>query len=384
MRNWHSNSQAVLDVVTAGTECEKSLNLSSELATEKSWEVWRSAIGWDDEISDILNNKWEMWLRYLPAVQSVRIPRCYRVSIDLGEDTNVQLHTFVDASEFGYAAVVYLRFEHKGKVECSIVSAKARVAPLRFVSIPRLELQAAVIGSRLAETIAKSLSFRIDKRIYWTDSRDVLCWLRSDHRRYSQFVAFRVSELLETTTVSAWRWVGSKDNIADEATKWQRQPGLESSGQWFNGPKFLYEDPEGWPIESTGDRNTNEEIRAHLLHHIVVPAPVVNVNNFETWKRLLRVTARLFRYVNNLRLSVAKQHRREGPLSMSELQRASCYLHQQAQQESYFEEISILRSSGDRQLPKASSLYTFNPFLDAEGYFEWEEELGIANMRRWM
>ncbi|XP_062711573.1 uncharacterized protein LOC134289576 [Aedes albopictus] len=437
MRNWLSNSSTVFDALRVDGGYEKSLNLTSELATEKilgMWwctatdtftyklsakhdtellagtrkptkremlrtlmaifdplglvsnllillkillqEVWRSSIGWDDEIPDALNDKWELWLRYLPMVQSVRIPRCYRDTISYGEDTNVQLHTFVDASEFGYAAVIYLRFEQQGKVECAIVSAKARVAPLRFISIPRLELQAAVIGSRLADTVVGSLSFKIDKRIYWTDSRDVLCWIRSDHRRYSQFVAFRVSELLETTTASSWRWVSSKDNVADEATKWQRQPDLGSSSRWFNGPEFLYQNSENWPTEPSHDRTTKEELRSHLLHHGTGPISVIDFNCYGTWEKLLRVTARLFRYVHNLRQTVIGQDRKGGPLSRSELQRASLYVYRQVQQEVYTDEMSLLSSSEQHQLPKTSPIYSFTPFLDEHGIIRMRGRIG--------
>lgn len=107
------------------------------------------------------------------------------------------------------------------------------------VRIPRLELQAAVIGARLACTIADSLSITISSKYYWTDSRDVLCWLNSDHRRYTQYVAFRVSEILETTDANEWRWLPSKMNVADDGTKWNTSPDLTTQSRWFVGPEFL-------------------------------------------------------------------------------------------------------------------------------------------------
>ncbi|XP_062558178.1 uncharacterized protein LOC134223057 [Armigeres subalbatus] len=435
MRNWISNSSTVIDALNAGGEFEKNLNLSSELATEKvlgMWwcttsdtftyklspkhdtdllagkrkptkremlrtlmaifdplglisnaliflkillqEVWRYNVNWDDEIPDELNTRWELWLRILPMVQNVRIPRCYRISINMGVDTKVQLHTFVDASEFGYAAVVYLRFVKLNQVECTIVSAKARVAPIRFISIPRLELQAAVIGSRLAETIVKSLSFEIDERVYWTDSRDVLCWIRSDHRRYSQFVAFRVSEVLETTTISSWRWVSSKENVADEATKWQRQPDLTNSSRWLNGPEFLYQDPTTWPNEPAHSSHTKEELRAHLNYHGKVQTSVIDFSYYDSWTRLLRVTARLLRYTSNLRRTVAKLHRESGPLTQQELQCASFYLYKQAQQNTYSEEMQILLNSD--VIPRSSPIYCCSPFLDDCGVMRMRGRIG--------
>ncbi|XP_062556742.1 uncharacterized protein LOC134221567 [Armigeres subalbatus] len=436
MRNWLSNSPIVLKALGVDSTGEMSLNITSEVATEKilgMWwctttdtftyklspkhdrmllagmrkptkremlrtlmaifdplglisnllillkillqEIWRSGISWDEEIPDTLNDKWEHWLLILPQVQSIRIPRCYRTTTSLGDSTKVQLHTFVDASEYGYAAAVYLRFEENGYVECSIVSAKAKVAPLRFISISSLELQAAVIGARLAEAIVHSLSFNIEERIYWTDSRDVLCWIRSDHRRYSQFVAFRVSELLETTTVSSWRWVGTKDNVADDATKWNRKPDLESNSRWIRGPDFLWKDPESWPKESFHNNSTKEELRAHLNYHAATITQVIDLNYYGTWRKLLRVTAMVFRYISNLRETVAQQTRNNNALSMAELQRASVYLYKQVQIEAYSEEIAIL-ASGKREIAKASPIFNFTPFLDELGVLRMQGRIG--------
>ncbi|XP_062556965.1 uncharacterized protein LOC134221800 [Armigeres subalbatus] len=212
-------------------------------------EIWRAGCGWDDEISGKLAERWLTWVEVLPRVRQVNIPRCYRIETSANPTSNLELHIFCDASENGIAAVAYFRFEEKGKVECSLVGSKTRVSPLKFLSIPRLELQAAVIGSRLADSIVKSHRLRIMRRVFWTDSRDVVCWLRSNHRRYSQFVAFRVSELLDTSKVSEWKWLSTKKNVADEGTKWQRLPNFQPSSRWFRGPDFLWEPEEQWPIQ---------------------------------------------------------------------------------------------------------------------------------------
>lgn len=93
------------------------------------------------------------------------------------------------------------------------------MAPLKPLSMPRLELQAALISARLASNIKSDQKFKIDKEYYWSDSITVLSWLKSDARRYRQFVAVRVGEILELTSVSEWRWVPKKFNVADLATR---------------------------------------------------------------------------------------------------------------------------------------------------------------------
>ncbi|XP_058828596.1 uncharacterized protein LOC131688408 [Topomyia yanbarensis] len=204
-------------------------------------EVWRSGIGWDEVITSTQLEKWRTWLGVIEKVETVSVPRCYRLTTSCSTQTNVQLHIFVDASINGIAAVAYLRFEENDKIECAFVAAKTRVAPNKLTSIPRLELQAAVVGVRLARIVAESHRININKRLFWTDARDVLCWLHSDHRRFSPFVGFRVGEILENSELSEWRWVPSKLNPADDGTKWQRTPDLSQNSRWVRGQDFIWE-----------------------------------------------------------------------------------------------------------------------------------------------
>lgn len=120
-------------------------------------EVWRSGKNWDEPIGEIQFIKWQIWLKELPKVQDVSIPRCYRMKTSSNvQINNIQLHILVDASVEGYAAVANFRFEENGIIECSLVTSKTRVTPLKYVSVPRLELQATVIGARLAQSIAEN------------------------------------------------------------------------------------------------------------------------------------------------------------------------------------------------------------------------------------
>lgn len=107
-------------------------------------EIWSSGIGWDDTLPDGIYASWKIWMAELLKIKELRIPRCYMLSVI--NPVEIQLHTFVDASEAAFGAVSYFRFEDEnGKLEVSFVGAKARVAPQKMLSIPRLELQAAVL-----------------------------------------------------------------------------------------------------------------------------------------------------------------------------------------------------------------------------------------------
>ncbi|XP_062541914.1 uncharacterized protein LOC134209909 [Armigeres subalbatus] len=334
-------------------------------------EIWRTSVGWDDHIEEKQFGMWMQWLKVLPEVATVEIPRCYRTATSIDSTNEVQMHIFVDASEKGFAAVAYLRFKQGDIIETALVGSKTRVAPIKFLSIPRSELQASVIGVRLANSIAQSLSVKINRRFFWTDSSDVISWLKSDHRRYSPFVAFRVSEMLEASDVSEWQWIQTNNNVADDGTKWKRVPDMRKTSRWFHGPEFLKTPEAEWPVKIHVDNATSEELRPHLLLHIKLPEPIIDPQNFSKWTSFLRRCAYVFRFIGNVKTS-SSEERTVGALTASELVKAENYLYRLAQGSSYADELAILsntRASKDSTLtiPKNSSIYYLCPFLDQHG-----------------
>ncbi|XP_062557852.1 uncharacterized protein LOC134222705 [Armigeres subalbatus] len=401
IRNWISNSKCVAEALEENNTEEKNLDLSPELATEKVLGMWWCTdvdtftykVGWDRYGRALLEGQhrptkrqmlrvlmsvfdplgWQTWLKVLPTIEKISTPRCYisESSIHYGD---IQLHTFVDASENGIAATCYLRFKHQDVVECKIIAAKTRVAPLKFLSIPRLELQAALIGSRLARTLSEALTIYITRRFFWSDSQDVLCWIRSDHRRYSPFVAFRVSEILELTEMTEWRYVPTDLNVADNGTKWKGLPNLKPQARWFNGPQFLYLAEDHWPRTSKGSGTTDLELRPSAMAHFTASDPIVQVNDFSNWGRLVRVIAFVQRFSNNCKLKRLKKSITSCPFFSSEINLAESYLLRQAQSERYTDEVALLQRSQDEPtlplktpLPKTSPLHQKSPWLDQNG-----------------
>ena len=116
-------------------------------------DIWRSGIGWDDPLNEALEKKWRQWKATIPLIENVKIQRCY--SPIISEADKVELHTFVDAGEYAYAAVCYVLVEYKGRTTVTLVAAKSKVGPLKPMSTPRMELQAALVGVRLANKIKK-------------------------------------------------------------------------------------------------------------------------------------------------------------------------------------------------------------------------------------
>ncbi|XP_055923707.1 uncharacterized protein LOC129954075 [Eupeodes corollae] len=325
-------------------------------------EVWRSAVNWDEPILNAQAIKWIHWVQLIPSLQTLRIPRCHLRYFTNYDGIETQLHTFVDASQNGYAAVCYIRISDGQRTSCSLIGSKTRVAPLKIVSIPRLELMAAVIGSRFAKYILDSHSIRIVKHFYWSDSRTVLSWLRAaDHRQYHQFVAFRVCEILDNTELNEWRWIPTKLNIADEATKWSKTPDITQSSRWFTGPIFLEQEEANWPKEDGDIISTDLELK-HQILHISIVNPLFKVHRFSKWIRLLRTGAYVFRYALNLKRKKDKCPLIYGEITQEELKKAEALLYRQAQQEEYGEYIDHLRSG--KRLKRSSVLYQLSPYLD--------------------
>lgn len=152
-------------------------------------DVWRSNINWDEKIMEEQFVIWLDWLKELPNIEHLNIPRTY-FSTYVSE---VEIHTFVDASEEAYAACVYFRASIDSTVQCRLVTSKSRVSPIRSCSIPRLELQSALLGARLSTRVKEQHRFKISKQVFWSDSRTVLAWIKSDHRKFHQFVACKQS-----------------------------------------------------------------------------------------------------------------------------------------------------------------------------------------------
>ncbi|XP_075150403.1 uncharacterized protein LOC142224509 [Haematobia irritans] len=323
-------------------------------------DVWRSGVGWDEEILPHHCKKWSNWLARLHEMENLRIPRCYLQRFSSYTNMDVQLHTFSDASENGYAAVSYLRICSGRDVVVSLIGSKTRVAPLRVTSIPRLELMAALIAARFANTIISSLSIPIHQKFFWSDSKTVISWLKSDHKRYHQFVAFRVSEILDISNLEEWLWIPGRLNVADEATKWYKTgPNLSNDSRWLNGPGFLLQPKSEWPKQiNVIELDTSCELRQNVLHAYPIEH-FINIKRFSQWRRALRAVAYAVHFLNRLK----KKPLEDGyNLGQSELKRAEEILVQQAQKDYFMEEIAALKCDG--KVSKHSSIYKLTPYLD--------------------
>ncbi|XP_036340974.1 uncharacterized protein LOC118750361 [Rhagoletis pomonella] len=305
-------------------------------------DVWRSGVTWDEPIQDKERFAWWNWVRKLQSLNNVRIPRCYTF---VSRCENLELHVFVDSSILAYAAVAYLRAEVKGEFYCSLVISKTRVAPLKPLSVPRLELMAAILGLRLARFAQDELSVAISRRVFWSDSKDVLYWIRSDARKFNQFVAVRIGEILQGSQLNEWRWVSSKQNVADDGTKWDDNLTLDSNARWFTGPDFLRAPEHSWP--------QSEFIMPHeegldTVHHVndemdVRNSCVPDPTRFSKWERLRAVQMCVLRFLRLIMKSEAKNPVAERLLREKTCDGAELLIFRECQSESFAEELNQLK-----------------------------------------
>jgi hypothetical protein len=253
--------------------------------------AWLAGVDWDEQLPQNIQDTVNRWLEQMNKIQDLRISRCYRQR-PLEEVSEAVIHTFCDASKEAYTAVSFIRFHYQdGSIEVSYVASKTRVTPLRAVSIPRLELMAAVLGTRLARIIAKVLSIPIDQHRFWTDSTDVLFWVRNQSRQFKPFITNRVSEIHEHTSPMQWNHVPGKMNPADDPTRGLDVHQMSRDSRWSRGPDFLHLTEEHWPrIEIKGLQQSTEakiespksleNTRNACSSVIPIDCPVIDFNQF--------------------------------------------------------------------------------------------------------
>ena len=186
-------------------------------------EAWMEAIGWDEELPYHLKAEWKNWFKELGELDAVRVPRCLKGEREVQE---VTIHTFSDASEKAYTAASYVRHEYEdGMVSTRLVAAKSRLAPLKVMRIPRLELMGALAGLRLTLKICAALEIPRNKVTFWVDSVNVGFWVQGQSRNFKPFVSHRVGELdwrigeiHDESSPDQWRYVPTKLNPADQGT----------------------------------------------------------------------------------------------------------------------------------------------------------------------
>ncbi|XP_057310467.1 uncharacterized protein LOC130648433 [Hydractinia symbiolongicarpus] len=300
--------------------------------------LWKSKIDWDEEIPTELKTRWLSRRSELEKLTSISIPRWLKLQSD---NQLIQLHIFSDASINAYGAVAYLRIQDTYTVNVTFVMGQSRVAPLnpKSLTIPKLELQAAVLATRMRESIVSSLFMDLSTK-FWIESQIVLKYISKENRKFSVFVMNRINEIRTTTDVNSWRFVPETLNPADNATRSVPLSSTENS-RWLTGPSLLIEEECNWP-----DQNQN----------VIQSEEDADITNFQsTRENIFYQMGKLFR------LRGGSEREKFDYLTVDEIEATKLQLYSISQQESYPLEFENLQSY--KELPKRSPLVALRPMM---------------------
>ncbi|XP_061191695.1 uncharacterized protein LOC133199905 [Saccostrea echinata] len=282
-------------------------------------QLCKDGVRWDDEIDGTMLKKWNSWLMQVKHLEDVKIERCYKPG-NIGHSVLYQLHCFADASTLGMGVVIYLRMsDDHGNVHCSFVMGKSRVAPLKTMTIPRMELTAATLAVKLSRLVDEQLDFPIEKTHFWTDSTTVLRYIANTKTRFQTFVTNRLAIINAHTTFDQWHYVNTKENPADCASRGISVIDKFIDHQlWFHGPEFLLKSESLWLLNCDIDTTigVNDVEVKKCINTTLIQSSFNGVEkilqHFSDWKRLKVTVGWFLKAKDNLRKIVKQKiERRE-------------------------------------------------------------------------
>ncbi|GFS67956.1 DUF1758 domain-containing protein [Trichonephila clavipes] len=332
-----------------GFELHKWVSNSPELLKDLS----ASSYVFDKEFQDApvktlattrCNGRVDELLPKLAKVNNFKIPRC----ILLRATIRIEIHGFSDASERAYAAVVYIKcFNESGQSQTRLLCSKSRVAPLKTLTIPRLELSAALLLSRLVKKVVPILQLSIHKIWMWTDSTIALAWIKTEPHKLKTFVSNRVAEIQALSKDYHWKHVSSKNNPADLIFRGCNVDELLKNEMWFSGPDLQtdeYEDNQLFP-----DPSYRDELKCAVTLSMTECSSnfydeLFNVTN--NFIKLIRIFSFIFRFINNIK---AKEScNKEKYLTADEVKRSTEFLAKIAQLSEFKAEIDALKKQRNK------------------------------------
>ena len=319
-------------------------------------------LSWDDKLPDDLVEQWYRIRKELEYLNTIKIPRCVRPP----KTTALELHVFCDASEMAYAAVVYIRARGPTGISCKLLTSKTKVAPVKALSMPRLELCAATLGGNLTNSLRQTLEVSLVTA--WTDSTIVLNWLSKLPRTWNTFVANRVATVQEEIPRNQWKYVPSKDNPADMASRGLLASEIIANALWWNGPEWLSADDAEWPLTPSTEETLLEKRLNKSICTVVTQILPLNIEKFSSLQKLFRVFGYVLRFIAQVKVRCGFKIQSSAQVSDSltaiELGDASYRLVSYEQQKLLKEEFSLLQQGGE--LPKNSPYISLCPFFDKD------------------
>lgn len=336
--------------------------------------LWVKGVDWDDLVPESVSSNWKSLRKDLYNLNQIIINRwIYHHNVSL------ELHGFSDASKNAYAAAVYARIQQPNGLHITtLLTAKTRVAPLKQISIPKLELCGAVLLAELLIKTQRDLKVTVSSIYAWTDSTIVLHWIRAEPRNWKTFVANRVSTIQQSISIQSWRHVPTADNPADCASRGLDVLSLQTFSLWWNGPKWLEKDSTHWPSSKTSTiesshidiQDLEQSVTCNIAstHPITQSTAIDMLQSYSSISHLLRITAICKRFISNFSSKWLKRQTNKTVATIvraEELQEALQRWIIISQENSFQSELLSLRKN--RELSSKSHILSLNPFIDDLG-----------------
>ncbi|XP_047504174.1 uncharacterized protein LOC125049113 [Pieris napi] len=324
--------------------------------------LWLEKVDWDEDLNIFLKEEWLKIRRDLMNVNNISIDRWLSTSCS-NMDT-IQIHGYCDASILAYAAVVYcLVKKTDGSYRTSLIAARTRVAPLKTISLPKLELSGALLLSRLLNQVAQAMRIPMERVFAWTDSSIVIAWLSGEPTKWKPFVANRVVEILANHKKEQWHHVQSQENPADIASRGMFISDLKHCNLWWKGPTWLQKGEiilTDENIFTTDLEKKKEKIKTLILTNIKeVKRFSEKFERFTTLNELLRTIAYCKKFIK------FKKDNKNITITTEDIEEALLTCIKIVQNEEFETEIDSLKKKNN--IKKNSKLKTLNPFLDNNG-----------------
>ncbi|XP_060864287.1 uncharacterized protein LOC132940573 [Metopolophium dirhodum] len=336
--------------------------------------LWQAGLQWDEPLPSHLIDLWKQYESELHMVSGIKI--CHHIPTE--KLTSVQLIGFSDASEKGYAAVVYLRTIHQdGRVLIHFITAKSKISPSKTsntkttLTIPRLELCGALLLAQVLHRLTNTFkgNIVISETLAWTDSSIVLSWLTSPQSSFKIFITNRLAKIAEILPTCQWRHVVSESNPADCVSRGLFPSQVHDQHLYWQGPPFLKFPDSEWPITSFKPiqpshlPDYSDPTNACLM---VVPEKEVEwFTRFSSLKRMQRVTAIMYRFIRHTRTKrvpyVAPKYIYD-PISDEEISNVMLPIIRMTQSVHFVSLLRILQVPTTKIVPR--SIAQLAPFID--------------------
>jgi hypothetical protein len=360
-------------------------------------EICRQRLEWDQEIPEKDLLPWKRWLSEVSKLEEFQVDRCLK-PLTFGEPCSVQLHHFSDASEKGYGSASYIRLENKGgDVHCSLLMGKARVAPLKQVSIPRLELTAATVATKVNTMLLKELAIPVNETYFWTDSMTVLRYINNESTRFQTFVANRLAVIRDASKSTQWNYIKSEVNPADDCSRGLSIEKFLETKRWLCGPEFLSRPKSEWPTQenhffegAVDDLEIKKATSAAAKVNVKGEDGVLDAlfKRYSSWHSLKKAVAWILKVKSRLKELVSKkkglnkleqESKDDADLTVEDMRNAEKAIVIYLQQQKFASEIHTLNLSQPIK-GKASLIRKLDPFVDEEGVLRVGGRLDRADM----